>query len=165
MERLRQWDMKNWPMIMRSCWEMILVPCSVPSFLSHSAVLFLKCSKEYIHEGGQMDSAKLTFFGLKVTERQFTCSVKWGGIVLKDCEMLCWWQFALDTNRNCLYCCKRNLQSALLNTISKNYADRGAIRAHVSKLVGGVFWLSGWLLLLAPSVKASPENILSKTFI
>lgn len=39
--------------------------------------------KIYIQEEGQMDSANLTFSGLKVTERQFTCSVKGGGIVFK----------------------------------------------------------------------------------
>lgn len=79
------------------------------------------------------------------SELQFTCSIKWGGIVLNDCEMLCWWQFAFHAIRNCLYCCKWDLQSVLLNTIS-NYADSGAIRAHVSKLVGGVFhWVVDWL--------------------
>lgn len=145
MERLRQWNMKDWPAVTEISVGNDFGFMLSTILFSQSTVLFLKCSQKYIHEEGQMDSAKLTFLGLKVTERQFTCSIKWGGIVLNDCEMLCWWQFAFHAIRNCLYCCKWDLQSVLLNTIS-NYADSGAIRAHVSKLVGGVcHWVVDWL--------------------
>lgn len=41
------------------------------------------------------------------------------GRVLNDCEMLCWWQFAFYVIRMFLYCCKSDLQSVLLNNISK----------------------------------------------
>lgn len=68
--------MKDWPTVTEisvgNSYSLMISTILSQSFGS----AFPKMLPKNIHEEGQMDPTKLTFLGLKVTERQFTHSIK-----------------------------------------------------------------------------------------